>query len=334
MIAVDEDDLNRFTLALLQVEQEGKQFMARTAASYVASRCGLKPRPLLEYSDLLASSSSHDAQQAAVDKQSKGGIIVVGSYVPKTTAQLSHLLQHMDIEAIELPVATLIESRRKSKNFDFDSYKVVDELILSIVTKISNLLAQDKHVVLYTSREFYPNATIAETAFVSHSLTEIISRIKYHPTTGTESIQPAYIVSKGGITSHEVAQFSLGIESAVVLGQIEAGIPVWKASISEDEGQPQVQEQSTLTEQVERSVIPSSDMIYIVFPGNVGDDTMLSKVAMKLGVAAKEATNSPPPPSSSGSTKKLYKATSEQMLQTLHQAKVDRRAIAAFNICK
>lgn len=57
------------------------EFVFRTAASFVATRCGLAPRPLLTKFDLESTTNTNETKKS-------GGLIVVGSYVPKTTAQL------------------------------------------------------------------------------------------------------------------------------------------------------------------------------------------------------------------------------------------------------
>jgi uncharacterized protein YgbK (DUF1537 family) len=68
------------------------RFLHRTAASFVATRAALEPRPLLSQADikeLVQSSEGHE-----INFKSRGGLVVVGSYVPKSTLQLRHLLTH------------------------------------------------------------------------------------------------------------------------------------------------------------------------------------------------------------------------------------------------
>ena len=66
-------------------------------------------------------------------------------------------------------------------------------------------------------------------------------------------IQPAFIVAKGGITSSDVGTKALAVKKANVLGQIRPGIPVWQTG--------------------EESRFPATP--YVIFPGNVGDDSTL-----------------------------------------------------------
>ena len=63
-------DMDVFALGLLKAEQQGRCFLLRSAAQIVAARLGLEPRPLL---------SGHELKRSV----SAGGLIVVGSYVPR-----------------------------------------------------------------------------------------------------------------------------------------------------------------------------------------------------------------------------------------------------------
>lgn len=60
----------------MQAEIKGKRFLCRTAASFVSARIGIEPRPPIRPSDL------------GITKDTSGGLIIVGSYVPKTTKQV------------------------------------------------------------------------------------------------------------------------------------------------------------------------------------------------------------------------------------------------------
>ena len=55
---------------------KGKKFLCRTAASFVSARIGIKPKPPICPNDL------------GLKRALTGGLIVVGSYVPKTTKQV------------------------------------------------------------------------------------------------------------------------------------------------------------------------------------------------------------------------------------------------------
>lgn len=55
---------------------KGKRFLCRTAASFVSTRVGIIPKAPILPKDL------------GINKEKNGGLIVVGSYVPKTTKQV------------------------------------------------------------------------------------------------------------------------------------------------------------------------------------------------------------------------------------------------------
>jgi uncharacterized protein YgbK (DUF1537 family) len=75
----------------------------------------------------------------------------------------------------------------------------------------------------------------------------------------------AWVVAKGGITSHDIATSGLRIRRATVLGQLFDGIvSVWR---NETEGRAG-----------SRAGLP-----YVVFAGNVGDETTLRDAVTILG---------------------------------------------------
>jgi uncharacterized protein YgbK (DUF1537 family) len=185
---------------------DGLNSIYRTAASFVSSRAGLEPKGLLT------------AQQLREPTEKKmGGLIVVGSYVPKTTQQLSSLLDGADIKAVELSVRQIIEASRKRNQAT--STDELGEIIKSTAALIDTAISSGKDVVMYTTREFLAGTTLVDAAAVSDTLTEIVRQVSY---------KPAFLVAKGGITSHDVAFKSLSITTARVVGQIEPGVPVWK----------------------------------------------------------------------------------------------------------
>jgi uncharacterized protein YgbK (DUF1537 family) len=78
--------------------------------------------------------------------------------------------------------------------------------------------------------------------------------------------RPAWVVAKGGITSHDVAVRGLGIRRAEVLGQLFRGIV-----------------------SVFRPVEAAPEAVgvpYVVFAGNVGDENTLAEVIDTFGEEA------------------------------------------------
>jgi uncharacterized protein YgbK (DUF1537 family) len=75
----------------------------------------------------------------------------------------------------------------------------------------------------------------------------------------------AWVVAKGGITSHDVATEGLQMRRATVLGQLFPGIvSVWRAA-------PAAGDDGRLT-----------GLPYVVFAGNVGDDTTLREAVRTM----------------------------------------------------
>ena len=195
--SVSPRDMEVFVNSLLMAEAQGKTFLYRTAASFVQTRAGLTPRPLLTPADVTLPGNG-------------GGLTVVGSYVPKTTSQVEALLSTALTTTFKIKVEALLDERRLPE-------------INRVVRETSQALANNEDVVIYTSRELVSGAdgahSLAIGQQISKGLIEIIQKI-WTP--------PRYLIAKGGITSSDVATKGLGVKRAIVRGQILPGIPVWE----------------------------------------------------------------------------------------------------------
>jgi len=222
-------DAEVFAAGLLEAESDGKRFLCRTAASFVQARCGLETRPLLEAPDLISPAPG-------------GGLVVVGSHVPKTTGQLQYLLKACpDWQTFEISVP--------------DVLKDADGLIDSLSGQLNAALKRGEHVVAYTSREKVfdddPDEDVAISRKVSNALVALVASL-------TE--EPRFLVAKGGITASDVATDALHVRRAEVEGQILPGVPVWRLG--------------------KGSRFPG--LHYVVFPGNVGGEDALFEAVKKL----------------------------------------------------
>lgn len=183
--AASKKDLDVLALALHQSE---RRFVIRSAPSFVQSLAGITSRPLLD-----------SWQMQDLDPNPNGGLIIVGSHVPKTSAQLAHLLEQ-DVVPFELNVPSLLEG--VSPSFPLDE-----------------TLSSGETVVLFTSRDRIDGAdNLAISKAVSGALVDLVKGVK---------VRPSFIIAKGGITSSDIATEALGIKKAQVLGQILPGVPVW-----------------------------------------------------------------------------------------------------------
>jgi len=184
--AVEMRDVEVVAAAVHQLWGEGRNLLFRTAASVVRALAGLPKRPLLDRAEI-------------VNEAGSGGLVVVGSHVPKSTAQLEALVRGSEVLAIELGE--------------------VDETL----AKVEQGLQEDRDVVLYTSRQLVTgrddDETLAIGAQISAALVEIVSRLQ---------TAPKFLIAKGGITASDIATRALGIKRAQVIGQLLPGVPVWR----------------------------------------------------------------------------------------------------------
>ena len=117
----------------------------------------------------------------------RGVLIVVGSYVPKTTAQLEHLLEHSDTIPLELDVCRVLD------------VSTCEATVADLARRASDHLAADAAVVIYTSRELVEadaDESLAIGQTISRALVDAVRSI---------SVRPRLLVAKGGITSSDVA---------------------------------------------------------------------------------------------------------------------------------
>jgi uncharacterized protein YgbK (DUF1537 family) len=194
--AASDRDLETFMVGLLMAEAEGRRFAFRTAASFVRVRMGRSRPPLLTEFELPVGAKA-------------GGLIVVGSHVPKSTEQLDQLLALPSVEAIELDVRAVGSGNEAM-------------VVLRIVRLAEATLRRGREVAIYTSRNVVSNESegaLAGGRRIANCLGDIVRAIR---------VRPSFVLTKGGITSSVVARRGLGTASAWVLGHILPGVPVWQ----------------------------------------------------------------------------------------------------------
>jgi uncharacterized protein YgbK (DUF1537 family) len=195
--AAAPNDLEVVVAGLIEAENAGKRFLFRTGAQFVSTRIGLELHSLWEPPPDNCGTPNH------------GGLIMVGSHVPKSTAQLKHLLEHGRVKSLELKVEELLHHGAN--------------LEAAIATEAGEAMARGEDVVIYTSRDLVtgadPQASLQIANQVSASMVRILQTI------GT---RPAFLIAKGGITSSDLATKGLGIRRAMVLGPILPGVPAWE----------------------------------------------------------------------------------------------------------
>lgn len=227
--ALDICDIKVFTAALFESMAGGKRFMFRTAADLVKVMGGIGDRPLLSREEMVTRDVA------------AGGLVVVGSHMAKTTRQLELLLTLENT----VPIA-----------FDSDLVLKGDEALENEVKRCVALeedaMKAGKTAVCYTQRKLLalegdtPEEALRRSVRISDSVQRLVAEL---------SVEPSFIIAKGGITSSDIGTKALGVKRALVLGQILPGIPVWQT----DPG----------------SRFPG--IPYVIFPGNVGDEDGLKR---------------------------------------------------------
>ncbi len=251
-------DMDVFALGLLMAEAKGKRYLLRSAAQIVAARLGLEQRPLLTREDL------------GTDGEG-GGLIIVGSYVPKTTEQLARFLGGATSQSPSLPpqgdtdVATPIPLHVPDL---LDEQKREQTLDAALAT-LHTALRANQDVIVFTSRDLVTGSDAAQNLCIGNSvsaaLVELVQRLE---------VRPRYLIAKGGITSNDIASKGLGMTRGIVAGQLLPGIPVWRVGAE--------------------TRFPG--MPYIVFPGNVGGPDALLEAVTKLKNSEVPAAPTQPPP--------------------------------------
>ncbi|HEV7350282.1 four-carbon acid sugar kinase family protein [Telluribacter sp.] len=187
-------DLTLVSELIKRLFEQGREVLVRSGASVVRTLGNLETAPMLRAKELLD------------PRNHRGGLVVVGSFVPLSTRQVSYLM-----DQISLP-AYVVSTRLG------DEANLVD-----LATTLEKHLERGETVLLYTQRSLQTGSTRAESMQIgqqySELLVSIIRRIKE---------VPAFVVAKGGITSSDIATRGLGIKKAMVKGQLIPGVSVWE----------------------------------------------------------------------------------------------------------
>ena len=228
--ATDYADLDVVVLGLHQAQAGGRAFLCRTGPSFVAALAGVEPQDTL-------------TAPAIWPQGNPGGhgLVVVGSHVGLTSRQVAAARARGGLLDVELQVPLLIDPATRDAQVSQATRAVTEGLATGDV-----LLCTSRQLV----RSNDPQASLAISRTVSAALVEVVR--------AALAAQPAWMIGKGGITSHDVAVRGLGIRRAEVLGQLLPGLV-----------------------SVLRPIEAASEAIgmpYVVFAGNVGDESTLAHV--------------------------------------------------------
>jgi uncharacterized protein YgbK (DUF1537 family) len=228
--AVEYTDLEVVVLGLQEVEAGGRSFLYRCGPSFVRALAGLDPRDPLRAADLWP--GGHPGGH---------GLVVVGSHVGLTSRQVAVARDRGGLTEVELDVAAVADPARRESHAAGATRQVVAAL-------------DHADVLLVTSRDLLRGRDATESLEISRQVSAAVTDVAR----GALAARPAWVVAKGGITSHDVAVRGLGIRRAKVLGQLFPGmVSVFRPieAAPEAVGTP-----------------------YVVFAGNVGDETTLASV--------------------------------------------------------
>jgi uncharacterized protein YgbK (DUF1537 family) len=224
--AACDEDLEVLALGVREAEESGKRFIYRTSASFVKVRGGVEDRPLLTRAEMRPGQGA--------------GLVVAGSYVARTTTQIDVLVRSHRAAPIEISVPLLIGE---------DSHSAE---VIRVSRAATETMARGTTVLVFTTRAKQASSDfLAAGRIVMRGLCEVTAGI---------GERPGFLVAKGGITSIALACTALHCSEAEVLGQVHAGVPVWRLGPGSK----------------------WSDVPYVVFPGNVGDESALRKVVEHL----------------------------------------------------
>lgn len=228
-------DLEVVTLGLQIARDAGKIFLTRSGPSFVRALAGIQAKEALGPADIVIDGS-----------RSRHGLIAVGSHVGLTTRQVHAARQRGGLVEVELRVPALLDPRTAAAHIDETAARIVAAL-------------PGSDVLVCTSRDLVavnddPDASLEISRTVSTALVTIVEKAR--------AARPAWVVAKGGITSHDLAVRGLGIRRATVAGQF---LPGQISLFTPDEAPADV-----------------LGCAFVVFPGNVGGIDALAQVLDRL----------------------------------------------------
>lgn len=226
---VDETDMRTVALALQAMDD--RDVLLRVGPPYVRAHIGQEIAQPVQADDI---PFAHD----------RGGLIVVGSHVPLTTAQLAELKKDRpETATVELDVRALIGADRDAH--------------LDAQAQATAAALEEGSVIVHTTRELITgsdaDASLEIARRVSSGVVELVRRV-------LAIAPPRFVVAKGGITSSDIASEALEIRRATVLGPMLPGlVSLWQPETG-----------------------PAVGIPYVVFAGNVGDTHSLATVVTTL----------------------------------------------------
>ncbi|SDW48146.1 four-carbon acid sugar kinase family protein [Paenibacillus sp. CF384] len=217
------DDVRVIVAGLADAEAAGKEIVTRGASTFAAARCGLEALEL----------------PGIPGGEEPGRLLVVcGSHTEASTRQLGQLTRSLGVEPVIVPTERLFAEG-------------VAVLVPELAERLKQQIDANGIAVLASERvRESRHGDLKHGAKVMSALTKTL-----------KAVAPCCdaVVSKGGITSAQIAYDGLQAEEAEVIGQLEAGISLWRLKTPKE-----------------------CRAWYAVIPGNVGDDNTIVRVVQKM----------------------------------------------------
>lgn len=222
--AVTNNDIRLIAEATDAATRSGTRIVVRSASPLAAELAGVVSAGLL---------------RVPIERPDGDVLLVCGSHTAGASAQLERVIERFGAPSVVSTERALVDPAAAGR---------------SAARAAAESLADRPLAFVMTER----------TRLESHGTLDHGERVMAALTTAVSELQPRIttVVSKGGITSAEVASTGLGAQRARVLGQVLPGISVWE-----------------MTGRDGRS------MRYVVVPGNVGGPDALVEVLAAVGVA-------------------------------------------------
>ena len=228
-----EEDYDVVALGVAIAREAGRAIVARCGPSFVRALAGIEPGEPLS-----------PAEVWPEGRRPGHGLVAVGSHVSGTSRQVARLRERAGPALTELEVQV---SRVLASDAERDAH------VAELGAAAANALAHST-VLVVTSRELVAGADAASSLDIARRVSAALTDV-----TGLAlAARPAWLIAKGGITSHEVAVAGCGIRRAEVAGQLGRGIiSLFRPLAARPE---------------------ALGMPYVVFAGNVGTEDSLADV--------------------------------------------------------
>ncbi|MET0933819.1 MAG: four-carbon acid sugar kinase family protein [Mycetocola sp.] len=221
--ATTNDDIRLIARGIENARRAGVDVVVRCASPLAAALAGVESSGLLPWPLLTSSGPT---------------LLVCGSHTAGATAQLQEVTERWG-EPVTIPTSDALQAPRAT------GARVADEA--------RGRLAGPGLAIITTERiRSLEHNSLEHGRLVMEALTTAVSSLL---------TDTSIVVSKGGITSADVARVGLGATRALVVGQVIAGVSVWKLLASD-----------------------GRERLYVVVPGNVGETDALARVLSALGL--------------------------------------------------